>query len=383
MPLPFFSPATPRWSWGLNRRPRAFFVSAARETRALSEGEKALLVLLRTKGLSIKKLESQKRRELRDLMARLHNERGLSLTDIASLIGNKTSGYTSWLCRQLGVPVRDFETARLKGIREKRRKYERLPFDGTDADKAYMLGLRHGDLSVSRPWKGVVRVSTSTTHPAMSRLFRNLFSRYGHVYELPRFKGDTKSYEWNLQAILDDSFAFLEPSVEDCWAWVSGNGDRLLAYIAGVIDAEGHVGIFRNYKTVAIIVSIFNTKRDFLVKIKSSLDSMGCHVLGPYLDKRKGTSSGKYRIMRRQDYWRIAIATFEHCQSFLSLIPLRHPEKLVRKNFALSLRKGCRWEDVRPKMKQLRMDVLAERDAYVERSERLVRLRKGGTRVSP
>ncbi|MDV3293310.1 MAG: hypothetical protein LYZ70_03475 [Nitrososphaerales archaeon] len=105
-------------------------MSAARETHSLSEGERALLVLLRTKGLSIKKLDERRKGELRDLMGSLHNELGLSLTDIASQIGNKTSGYTSWLCKQLGVPVRDFETARLKGIREKRRKYQRLPFMG-------------------------------------------------------------------------------------------------------------------------------------------------------------------------------------------------------------------------------------------------------------
>ncbi len=381
--MPFFNPAMPWCSWRLNLRPDAFLVNAAREDAGLSEREGRLLGLLRTRGLSIKNLDEQRKGELRDLLGSLHNERGLSLTDVAFLIGNKTSGYTSWLCKKLGVPVRDFETARLKGIREKRRKYERLPFDGTDADKAYMLGLRHGDLSVSRPWKGVVRVSTSTTHPAMSSLFRSLLSNYGHVYEFPRFKESTASYEWNLQAILDDSFGFLDASVQECWAWVRTNNDRLLAYIAGVIDAEGHIGISRNYKTVAIIVSIYNTKRDFLVKIKSSLDAMGYRVLGPYLDKQKGTSGGKYRIMRRQDYWRIALASFNQCRSFLSQVPLRHPEKLARKRLALKLQKGCKWEDVRPKMKQLRKEVLAERDAYLKTAERQVRSRTARGRMAP
>jgi len=147
-----------------------------------------VLALLRTRGFSIKYLDDRKRAELREFMDYLHNTKGLSLNDIAKLVGNKTSGYTSWLCRQLGVPRRPFEVARLKGIREKRRKYERKPFDGTEEDKAYLLGLRHGDLSVSRPWRGVVRVSTSTTHPAMAELFRSLFEPFGHVYHtLPDF----------------------------------------------------------------------------------------------------------------------------------------------------------------------------------------------------
>jgi hypothetical protein len=87
--------------------------------------QEELLALLRTRGLSIKELDEKKKAELRELMDYLHNWKGLSLNDIAKLIGNKTSGYTSWLCRQLGVSRRPFEEARLKAIQEKRKKYER------------------------------------------------------------------------------------------------------------------------------------------------------------------------------------------------------------------------------------------------------------------
>ena len=149
---------------------------------ALDGAQEALLALLRTKGFSIRTLEDPKKEELRVFLDYLHNTKGMSLNDIAKLIGNKTSGYASWVCRELGVRRRPFEEARLKGIREKRRKYERRPFDGTDEDKAYLPGLRHGDFSASRPFNGAVRVSTSTTHPAMARLFRSLFEPYGHIY---------------------------------------------------------------------------------------------------------------------------------------------------------------------------------------------------------
>ena len=132
----------------------------AQQRIELTTDQESLLDLMRTKGLSIKDLDEGRRENLRLLLTHLHFVRGMSLTDIAKLVGNKTSGYTSWLCKQLGVEARPFEEARLKGIREKRRKYERTPFDGTEEDKAYLLGLRHGDLSVSRPWRGVVRVST-------------------------------------------------------------------------------------------------------------------------------------------------------------------------------------------------------------------------------
>jgi hypothetical protein len=108
--------------------------------------ETEVIELLRTPKLSIKNLDEPTKEKVRRVMLRLHRERGISLTDIAKMIGNKTSGYTSWLFKQLGLEPRAFEEARLKGIKEKRRKYERKPFDGTDEDKAYLLGIRHGDL---------------------------------------------------------------------------------------------------------------------------------------------------------------------------------------------------------------------------------------------
>src|SRR5712692_747596 len=175
----------------------------------LTREEKQVIELLRTHKLSIKHLDEERRQMIRQFIQHLHHERGISLMDIAKLIGNKTSGYVSWLFKQLGIQPRDFEEARLAGIHKKVRKYERKPFDGTDEDKAYLLGLRHGDLSASRPFGDATRVSTSTTHPAMAKLFTELFSPYGHVYQHPRYKKDTSSYEWNLQTILDGSFDFL------------------------------------------------------------------------------------------------------------------------------------------------------------------------------
>ena len=88
----------------------------------LDDLQETLLSLLRTKGLSIKGLDGARKAQLRDFLDYLHNTKGMSLNDVAKLVGNKTSGYTSWVCRQLGVPRRPIEEARLKGIREKRRK---------------------------------------------------------------------------------------------------------------------------------------------------------------------------------------------------------------------------------------------------------------------
>jgi hypothetical protein len=340
-----------------------------KEPAALDEQQERLLALMRTKGLSIKELDENRRTELRDFLDYLHNKKGLSLNDIAKLIGNKTSGYTSWLCRQLGVSRRPFEEARLKGIREKRRKYERKPFDGTDEDKAYLLGLRHGDLSVSKPWKGVVRVSTSTTHPAMADLFRSLFEPYGHVYQHPRYKKDTKTYEWNFSTIVDDSFDFLSQSKQSAWDWVSQKESTLLAYIAGVVDAEGSVGIYGNGSGTALQVLVYNSDLALVRFVKSAWEKAGYNPLGPYLDKKKGTTTSKYMIERRKDYWKVVVARFEQAQSLLGRLSIKHTEKIGRKLIAQSLTLGDEWEKVEPRVSELRESIKVGRDKFVREAE--------------
>jgi hypothetical protein len=307
--------------------------------------EEDVLTLLRTPKLSIKTLDPATKEKIRLYIVRKHIEQGVSLGDIAKLIGNKSSGYSSWVARQVGVQPRDFEEARLKGIHEKVRKYERKPFDGTEEDRAYLLGLRHGDLSVSRPFGDAIRVSTSTTHHSMAKLFRSLFERFGHVYQLPRFKEDTKTYEWNLQTILDASFEFLLEDRAKSWDWIQRNVTTILAYVSGAWDAEGSVGIFRNANCTSIL-SIYNTNTDFLWYIKRILIQIGYHPVGPYLDKKKGTVKSKYKIMRKKDYWKLVVANFDESQSLLGRLPLRHSEKTARKTLALSLKRGDKWKDV-------------------------------------
>jgi hypothetical protein len=341
---------------------------AEQEPRLGASGDEALS-LLRTRGLSIKDLDDGKKEELRTFLDYLHKTRGVSLNDIAKLIGNKTSGYTSWVCKQLGVRRRPFEEARLKGIREKRRKYERRPFDGTDEDRAYLLGLRHGDLSVSRPWNAVVRVSTSTTHPAMAELFRSLFEPYGHVYQNPRFKKDTKTYEWNLYAILDDSFDFLFPSFSESSHWIQSNQSLTLSYLGGLFDAEGSVGIYPAKLLTSLNVLFYNTNLDLMNFVYKAVTKLGYRPLPPYLDKKKGFRSPGYHIEMKKDYWRVLLARFDECQSFLQRLPIRHPEKVTKRSLARAILRGQAWKETGPRVREIRSSIRSTRDSFVAKAE--------------
>ena len=328
-----------------------------------------VLELLRTSGLSIKNLDEPTKAKVRFVMRSLHHEKGLSLGDIAKLIGNKTSGYTSWLFKQLQIQPRPFEESRLKAIKEKRRKYERKPFDGTDEDRAYLLALRHGDLTAYKPWIGAVRVSTSTTHPAMADLFAKLFSPFGHVYQHPRYKKDTKSYEWNLQTILDDSFEFLLMAPKRCWDWVSGHEKTVIAYVAGMVDAEGSIGIYPNKNDTALTVNFYNTNVELLWFIHREVTKLGYSPLEPYLDKPKGFRSSGYHIEMKKDYWRVVLARFNESQSLIRRLPLRHSEKIAKQQLALTLSLGDHWINVRDSVQEIRNAIRVARDQFVQLAE--------------
>lgn len=268
----------------------------------LTEEDRQVIELLRTPGLSIKYLDEQRKQRIAQFIQRLHYERDISLGDIAKLIGNKTSGYTSWLTRQLGIQPREFEEARLAGIHKKVRKYERRPFDGTDEDRAYLLGLRHGDLSVSRPFGDAIRVSTSTTHPAMAKLLTELFTPCGHVYQHPRYKKETHTYEWNLITILDNSFEFLLQEFDQSLSWIQSNERTIFAYLSGLLDAEGSIITTRSHRSkVYLFLDYYNSNKSMLEWIKEELKERG-YYCSLRINKRRGTRTKKYGILHRSDY---------------------------------------------------------------------------------
>jgi len=315
--------------------------------------EGAVFELLRNEGLSIEYLDPGAKARLDAVVRNFHWDREISLTDIAKVIGNKTSGYVSWLFRQLGIKARPFEEARLKGI-IKKRKHKRESFDGTDEDKAYMLGLKHGDLYAYSPFGDAVRVSTSSTHPALAELFAELFSPYGHVYQHPRYKKDTGTYEWNFQVILDKSFGFLLEPRDKCREWVLNKESTMLAYLAGLIDAEGYIRPYANPRTVAIEVSIWNTDTDLLEFVYKCLKRLGYRPVEPYLSKPPGEASSGFHIARKKAEWRLLLARFEEAQSLLRRLPLRHREKVALKETALSVAKGDLFEKIADKVSSFR-----------------------------
>jgi hypothetical protein len=141
------------------------------------------------------------------------------------------------------------------------------------------------------------------------------------------------------------------------------------------LDSEGSIGIYGNGRGTTLQVLAYNTNLDLLRFVVTAISELGYAPVGPYLDKRKGTFTSKYKIVRKKDYWRIGLVVFEQAQSLLMRLPIRHREKVERKKLALSLRIGDEWSSVEPIVKSLRAFVRSERDKFVAQAEELFVLR--------
>lgn len=66
----------------------------------LDDAQESLRALMRTNGFSVEYMDEARKEELRMFLVFLHVEKAMSLNDVANMVGNKTSGYTSWLLQE-------------------------------------------------------------------------------------------------------------------------------------------------------------------------------------------------------------------------------------------------------------------------------------------
>ena len=167
-----------------------------------------------------------------------------------------------------GVVLRDKVEAQIKAVT----KYEKKPFNGDGVEKAYLMGLRYGDLDSVRHGRAV-RVRVSTTHPAMAELFESLFSPHGHVHWYPR-EAEFTSYEWSIECDLDSSFGFLlkKSNIEELRKL---SDPEFIAFTAGFFDAEGSIFLHEKSSGFAPEANIANTDEAILRLFEVRLTNLG------------------------------------------------------------------------------------------------------------
>jgi hypothetical protein len=254
--------------------------------------------------------------ELVDEWVRRYDE-GESLKKIA---GGVVSPVTVWYnLRSRGIVLRDKIEAQIKAVT----KYERRPFQGDSIDRAYLMGLRYGDLHVVEHGRAI-RVRVSTTHPAMANLFESLFSPYGVVHRYPR-RAKLVGFEWTLECDLDKSFEFLLQKATPKQLMALSR-EESISFLAGLFDAEGSIVLHNKRGRHNPEATISNTKEIILQYSTKILLSMGFHCKTTWRDQaeNRGGITG-YSRKGQLVLWR-----FLDVQKMLGMLPIRHPERLAK-----------------------------------------------------
>ena len=247
---------------------------------------------------------------------------GLSLKQIA---GDAVDPVTVWNhLKARGLTLRDKVEAQIQAVT----KYERRPFGGDRIERAYLMGLRYGDLHVVRHGRAT-RVRVSTTHPALANLFESLFSPYGHVHWYPR-KAKLTGYEWSLECDLDKSFDFLleklNPMEVD-----SLRSNEFKAFLAGFFDAEGSIFLHEKSAGKTPEIAIRNTDVALLRKIEQRIRDMRISSKLTWGEQDPGRLGGN----ARGEIWTLSIWRFVSVRHLLELLPLRHQEKVAKSRIAV------------------------------------------------
>lgn len=247
---------------------------------------------------------------------------GESLKQIA---GNKVGPVTVWShLKARGIELRGKVEAQIKAVT----KYQRRPFSGNRIERAYLMGLRYGDLDVVRHGRAV-RVRLSTTHPAMADLFESSFSRYGHISKYPR-ECQFTGYEWNLECDLEESFGFLllKPAEEI----VAGLTDEeFLEFLAGFLDAEGSVYLHEKTSGYAPEISVTCVEKWILQLTQRRLAGLG--IMSKVCERKQGPTRLGYELPGQ--IWNLTVWQFDSVKGLLRHVKFKYPEKSAKANFAL------------------------------------------------
>jgi len=278
----------------------------------------------------------------------LYLQKRMSTNKIAEIFGVDGFTISRWLKRH-GIPRRSRTEYGVV-------KYSKKAFSGNLIEKSYLMGLRYGDVN-ARTEGRQIRVSTTSTHPALLTLFEKVFSNYTVVNTYPHKDGRGR-FGWCVSCLLHLSFDFLLQKDSAVPHWILQNERFFLSFLAGFFDSEGSIIICRadpNY--VGYRLRIPNVNVTALREIKETLSKLKlCPKL--YLAYRSGRC-WKVEINRKNDVFKL-----------LSSLPIKHSEKIMRRQLAFQLKDTVKfWEEAKPKILTLRCKIKEEVRRCIQKAE--------------
>lgn len=229
---------------------------------------------------------------------------------------------------------------------------EKEKFDLSQNEKAYLFGLVGGDLTPFKKSNYTLGLITHTTHKDFADLMLKSFEKYG----IAGFKLNKRN-EFRFQAYLDfESFSFLLDSKKsELPNWI--NNKNFYYYLAGFIDSDGSIFIKKCGKYFQFCIRFFGENLEILKEIKIRLEKLEYSV-----SIHKNHSEGDFSYYKGKmikynfDYYVIELQNKNKLIDLLNKLPIRHPEKIARKQqiFDIAKTKVYLWEDIANKVIELR-----------------------------
>lgn len=198
--------------------------------------------------------------------------------------------------------------------------YPRKDFSGDLVEEAYLIGFRLGDLRVRKIWNGdTINVDCGSTKKEQIDLIKSLFSKYGHVW----VGKPTKSGKIQVEARLNTSFSFLLS--KEIPERITEKKGYFFPFLAGFIDAEGSIRIYRNQARLQI--GNYDDNLLFLIRKKLNDFDIECPKIYETDTSNYITPDGYHH---NQNYWRLIICKKSSLLKLFKLVEphIKHKRKI-------------------------------------------------------
>jgi predicted RNA-binding Zn-ribbon protein involved in translation (DUF1610 family) len=232
------------------------------------------------------------------ILEELYWKRNLSLREIAKLFSLKSDKTILNYMKKFNIPRRPSD----------RRDYPKLLFSENLSEKAYLIGLRAGDIYVHKKGK-LIGVDTTSSKEALIKMLKNIFEKYTRVNirEVTGKNAGITGKEWKFSCWLHPSFEFLVEKPLSIPSWILKDTNSFYSFLAGYADSEGSWVITEhkkyNGKYKDIFFSLGSCDKTILEQIHERLKELGFHS-HLYLVRKAGVNTGigicnfdLYRVM--------------------------------------------------------------------------------------
>lgn len=254
-------------------------------------------------------------------LKKLYLKRKLSSPEIAMKF-NCSPGFVRNKLREYKIPIRTIQEALPLSNKP---KYPQYDFSGTAEEKAYLIGLRVGDLYIRTASKrsSTISVQISSTKKEMMQIIESCFSPYGCI----RKKGPNEKGIISIRVSLNRTFNFLLPKKDLIEPWILKNRKCFLAFTAGYTDAEGTFCLCGG----DAVFSLRSQDKNILHQIRNEFIKLGILLRPPQIARRKGTRDVRGTISNK-DIWAMFIHRKDSILKLINLLSpyLKHADKLAR-----------------------------------------------------